>query len=280
MSKNLSPCTEIKVSFQCSQNPTVTQSSNSCSQHTLFNATLIQSNPLLNILLWNPVLSQSTLRVIPTSFQSKLKAYFTKDSNALTKLYITKFPIPYFLQPPTFQEIFTTEKGMDFPLLPQPDQFWGPPNLLYDCVTLSLWINQQGDHTSMFPLHILSLVIIVLWHHALSATNLIPTARSNVWNLQGFFFVTLGYFHLMYQLNKLTLQAITVTLVWHVLVWYAKTWQSKVALISLIVSAFSWYMKWKYWFKMHRVNNCKIRIGCFYLLESTKYEAEFCNTSP
>jgi len=137
-------------------------------------------NPLLNILLWNPVLSRSTLRVIATSFQSKLKAYFTKDSNTLTKLYITKFPIPYFLQPPIFQVIFTTEEGMDFPLLPQPDQFWGPTNLLSDCVTLPLWINQQGDHTSKFPLHLPSLVIKVLRHHALSATNLVPTAHSNV----------------------------------------------------------------------------------------------------
>lgn len=138
--------------------------------------------PLLNILFWNPVLSQSTLRVIPTSFQSKLKAYFTKDSNTLTKLYITKFPIPYFLQPHiiSFQVIFTTEEGMEFLLLPQPDQFWGPPNLLADCVTLPLWIIQKGDHTSMFPLHLPNLVIKVQWHHALSATNLVPTAHSNV----------------------------------------------------------------------------------------------------
>jgi len=39
---------------------------------------------------------------------------------------------------------------------------------------------------------------------------------------------------------------------WHC---YIETCQSEVTVVSRIVSAFSWLLRWKYWFKMHGVNN-------------------------
>jgi hypothetical protein len=45
----------------------------------------------------------------------------------------------------------------------------------------------------------------------------------------------------MYQLTALTIRAITVTSLQHVM--------------TCIVRAFTWYIKWQYWFKMHGVNN-------------------------
>jgi hypothetical protein len=69
-----------------------------------------------------------------------------------------------------------------FPLLPWPDQLWGLPNLLsnYVSVTLPLWIKQQGDHTSMSPVHLPSKVLMVLWHLTLSSASFVPSAHSNV----------------------------------------------------------------------------------------------------
>jgi hypothetical protein len=54
------------------------------------------------------------------------------------------------------------------------------------------------------------------------------------------------YFHLMYQLNALTISDIKATLLWHVSACHTKTCQSKVTVKSCIVSVFSWYVKWKY----------------------------------